>query len=280
MAEATDIREWARQNNKDIGERGRVPKAVQDEYNASINQRADLDADVSLPDDLDTGEVPPRPFTTGDAASSATTARSRAAAPDETKPAAKKRRLPWQPKTDQPKPGKAHKRVPLETWAARAWKGLAYISGAGTTPTSRCLNMQAPVAGIIVDGMIKDTALDRFAQPIARLGEGGKNVAALVGLPLLVAVTERQPQLYPYTRPLMAEAATEWVLIAGPAMRKAKARAEAVAKELAEFELSDDDIEGAFSHPAENPAIVRMLDAIFAPMMDVQAKAEPETAAA
>jgi hypothetical protein len=66
------------------------------------------------------------------------------------------------------------------------------------------------------------------------------------------------------------------VLIAGPAMRKAKARAQAVAKELAEFELDEDSVDGLFDRPAENPVIVRMLDAIFAPMM----QPEPEPAAA
>jgi hypothetical protein len=276
MAELTDIREWARREGRDIGERGRVPKDVIADYEAAqINARADLNGepDVALPDDPDTGETPPAPPDPG---------RSRSGAPrsDETRPAPGKRKRFWQPK-DPPaggKPKPAPKRLPLETWAGRLWKGLAYVAGAGNTPTSRCLNMQAPVAGIILDDMIKGTAIDRLAQPLARMGEGGKNVAALVGLPLLVAATERQPQLYPYTRPLMAEAATEWVLIAGPAMRKAKQRAEAVAKELAEFEFDPESVAGMFDRPAENPAIVAMLDAIFLPMFGVQREPEPAAA--
>jgi hypothetical protein len=274
MPEPTDIREWARQRGHDIGERGRVPKKVLDEYAAEhpaelVDPAAEYD--MALPDDMDTGEVPPRPLSRP----AATTTPIAGAA--ETKPKPGKRRLPWQ--KDQPKDGKPKapaKRVPLEAWAARGWKMLAYLTGAGVTPTSRCLNMQAPVAGIILDDVIKGTTLDRMAQPLARWGEGGKNMGALVGLPLLVAVTERQPQLYSYTRPLMAEAATEWVLIAGPAMRKAKQRAELVARELAEFEVNEEDIEGAFARAAENPAIAAMLDAIFLPMMH----AEPEPAAA
>lgn len=276
MAEPTDVREWARRKGIDIGERGRVPKKVLDEYAA--DQAAAGDDLVVTPDpEPDTGETRPFAPPASQPGHTATTTTSSSGA-GETRPKAGKRRMPWAPK-DPPaggKPKAAPKRVPLETWAARLWKGLAYVAGAGNTPTSRCLNMQAPVAGIVIDDMVKGTVVDKIAQPIARLGEGGKNVFALVGLPLLVATTERQPQLYPYTRPLMAEAATEWILVAGPAMRKAKARAEVVAKELAEFEFDDDAVEGMFSHPASNPAIEKMLDAIFLPMFGV----DRETAAA
>lgn len=260
--DATDIREWAKAKGIDIGERGRIPADVRKLYNEDASAPVVDMPDVPPPSE----ETPPR------------TER----ATGETPPGPPPPRPKWwqrKPHTE-PRDRRAHKRVPLETWAARAWKGLAYVTGAGATPTSRCLNMQAPVAGIIVDDMLKGTAVDMMLQPLARMGEGGKDVAALVGLPLLVAVTERQPMLYPYTRPLMAEAATEWVLIAGPAMRKAKARAAKVAEELAEFELDEDAVEGAFAAPVSNPVIEKMLDAIFAPMMPTPATVEPEPAAA
>jgi hypothetical protein len=273
MAEPTDVREWARRQGIEIGDRGRIPKELQARYDAEQNGGEPL---VAVPDPDPAGET--RPFVPGPEPRSFATGKDGQTA--ETPPQPGKRRGIWrprQPKTDQPARGKgAPKRVSLEMWAQRGWKALAYIAGAGQTPTSRCLNMQAPVAGIVLDDMIKGTVVDRLAQPIARWGEGGKNVAALVGLPLLVAATERQPALYQYTRPLMAEAATEWVLLAGPAMRKAKARAAEVARELEEFELDEESVKGMVERPAENPVIVKMLDAIFAPMM----APEPETAAA
>lgn len=279
MAEATDIRQWARDKGHDIGDRGRVPKHLQDEYEAEINARASINGDVpvSLPDDLDTGETRPfAPPPSQDGPTARTTTPSSGA--DETRPSAKKRRMPWQPKEpgSQPKPKPQHKRVPLETWAARGWRVAGKLLGDGRTPSSRCLYMQAPVAGVIVDDLIKGSKVDKMLQPIARFGEGSKNAGALVGLPLLVAVTERQPQLYEYTRPLMVAAAEEWVLIAGPAMRKAKQRAAEIAKELAEFEFDED--ENMFASAPENPAIAKMLDAIFAPMMATPAEAEPAAA--
>lgn len=275
MAEATDIRQWARDKGHDIGERGRVPKHLQDEYEAEINQRAGINGEaVSLPDDTDTGET--RPFAPSPEASQPSPPGSGGS---ESKPKPGKRRLPWQkaPAGAESKPPKTHKRVPLETWAARGWKVAGKILGDGRTPSSRCLYMQAPVAGVIVDDLLKGSRVDRMLQPIARFGEGSKNVGALIGLPLLVAVTERQPQLYEYMRPMMVAAAEEWVLIAGPAIRKAKARAAEIAKELAEFEFEETD--DMFSSAPENPAIARMLDAIFAPMMATPAEAEPATAA-
>lgn len=278
MAEATDIRQWAKDKGLDIGARGRVPDEIVDRYNAEMNQRASINSDtpVSLPDDTDTGET--RPFPSPGPEPMTGISRPPGGS-DETKPSTKKRRMPWQSKEPKPdKPAKTFKRVPLETWAARGWKVAGRLLGDGRTPSSRCLYMQAPVAGVIVDDLLKGSRVDRLLQPIARFGEGSKNAGALVGLPLLVAVTERQPQLYEYTRPLMVAAAEEWVLIAGPAMRKAKARAAEIAKELAEFEF--EETEDMFASAPENPAIARMLDAIFAPMMPTPAEAEPATVAA
>ena len=279
MAETTDIREWARQQGIDIGDRGRIPGDVRARFEAEaapVTTGTDDGEDlVAMPDGDFT--APPDPAMTGPAANGSRSRPSAGEPPDaeETPPTPGAKRKPWDrlrvPKDGKPRGG--GKRVSLETWAARAWKGLAYVAGAGHTPTSRVLNMQAPVAGIVVDGMIRDTLPDKFLQPLARMGEGGKDVVALVGLPLLVFATERKPQLYAVTRPLMAEAATEWVLIAGPAMRKAKARAAAVARALAEFELDESAVDGMFDRPAENPAITAMLDAIFAPMMQPAAEA-------
>lgn len=281
MAEATDIRQWAKDKGLDIGARGRVPDEIVDRYNAEmnagINQRAGINGEVpvSLPDDTDTGET--RPFARSPEPNQPS---QPGPAGSESKPKPGKRRLPWQkaPAGTESKPPKTHRRVPLETWAARGWKLAGKILGDGRTPSSRCLYMQAPVAGVIVDDLIKGTWVDKMAQPLARFGEGSKNAGALVGLPLLVAVTERQPQLYEFTRPMMVAAAEEWVLIAGPAMRKAKARAAEIAKELAEFEFEETD--DMFASAPENPAIARMLDAIFAPMMATPAEAEKEPAAA
>lgn len=259
MSDATDIRAWAAERGIEIGARGRIPADVQARFEAEQNGQVE---EVPIPDVPPPGpgtqETPPAPPPRG----------RRWRKPREPRP-------PRQPRTQDKR-----KRVPLETWAARGWKMLAYITGAGNTPTSRCLNMQAPVAGIIVDDMIKGTLPDRLLQPLAQWGEKGKDAAALIGLPLLVAATERAPQIYPVTRPLMAEAVTEWVLIAGPAMRKMRDRAAKVAEELGEFDLDEDHLDGIFGSAAENPAVTRILDAIFAPMMPAQGEVIPEPAEA
>jgi hypothetical protein len=263
MPDLTDVREWARQRGLDIGDRGRVPKQVLADYEAD-QATASFNADdifLAIPDPPDPETAPQLP----------------AEPSSEAPPQARRKRRIWERQTSplQPKqPGRAKnvKRVPLEAWGSRAWAGLAYVMGAGATPTSRVLNMQAPVAGIIVDDMIKGTVVDKVLQPLARFGEGAGQAFALAGPPLLVGLLERQPGMYPVLRPVLAEAMTEWVLVAGPAMRKAKARAENVARELGEFEFDESDLD-AFTSPAVNPVIGKMIDAIFAPMMQAQEEA-------
>ncbi len=47
-------------------------------------------------------------------------------------------------------------------------------------PLQRTLRMQAPVAGDLLDDVVRDTIVDPLLQPLARLASQGKAVQALV----------------------------------------------------------------------------------------------------
>jgi len=90
--------------------------------------------------------------------------------------------------------------------------------------------MQAPVAGDLLDDVIKGTIVDPLLQPLARLADQGKTVQALAGPPLFVSAIMahqmRCAQADPpqELNPLFMAVATEglrsslmaWMDVAGP----------------------------------------------------------------
>lgn len=176
MADASEIRAWLRDNGHEVDVKGRIPRHLQDAYYAH-HQEPSGDVTGTDPDD-DAGaddaeavrpEVQPK--------------RPRAARP---KPQGIMSRLAGsgRPKT---KSGarKKHPRVSLESMTGWGWKALARVSAPISPATSACLSLQAPMAGIIVDDVVKGTIVDRVAQPLARNAEKGRKVGALMA-PLFV----------------------------------------------------------------------------------------------
>jgi hypothetical protein len=183
MATATEIREWARGEGYRVTARGNLTKAVRDAYDAAHpgpNGSAstgpdypDEDFDAAFPDpdaytgpDLaeDTAETPPR------------------------KPRSKKTPGPaWRPFGKGKKtPAKRKPRVSTEDLLGALWRGGAKLL-TPLPPLQRTLRMQAPVAGMLLDDVVKDSIVDPVLQPLARLAAQGKTVQALVGPPAFVA---------------------------------------------------------------------------------------------
>jgi len=130
------------------------------------------------------------------------------------------------------RPKKAFPRVSVENIVAMGWGVLAQMAQPVSLPVARTLALQAPVAGTILDGPIKDTVLDRMLQPLARAGEGGEAIFALIAPPILVGVltSERTPPAMQATlAPALKMALKSWMKIAGPQLDKLK-------KEEEEFE--------------------------------------------
>lgn len=113
-------------------------------------------------------------------------------------------------------------RLGVDKLIGRAWGMLANMAAPMNVPVARVLQMQAPVAGMVLDGVVKNTVVDRVLQPIARVEQGGETVFALVGPPLIVGAITTKPHLAPMLAPLLKDALRTWINVAGPHIIKAQ----------------------------------------------------------
>lgn len=233
------VREWARDNGHEVGRRGRIPVEV---------LRAWEEAN---------GVTPPTP----------------SAPPSDTYPDAE-----WE-EPDGPAPGEAKpkraglsdrfkraasikvsttpgKRVPAEPLLGSAWQLAAtgLIMSGADVPVGRCMMLQAPAAGQLLDTALAGTLPDRLLiQPIAKAGARGANLGALLGPPLLIGMIERQPHLYEPLKPILKTLLTAYLVETWPQVKKMKeqeAKAMAALEEMAGENMPDVD---------------SLLDSLFAP---------------
>lgn len=127
------------------------------------------------------------------------------------------KRAPARPKTPKP-------RKPVENLIATAWRIGAQLAAPINIPVARTLDMQAPVAGMILEDVVKDTMIDKILQPLARIEGGGETAFALVGPPLLVATITSRPQMAPMLIPVLRQALYSWMELAGPHIKKVQER--------------------------------------------------------
>lgn len=124
------------------------------------------------------------------------------------------------------KPGrkpKALPRVPVDRLIERGWEVLARVAAPVSPAVSRCLQLQSPVAGLILEDVVKETAVDRALQPIARAEEKAEKVIALVVPPVIVGALEAARGLPDDQRmmrqailiPILRESMVLWVKVAG-----------------------------------------------------------------
>lgn len=141
-------------------------------------------------------------------------------------------------------------RVPIDKFIGHAWQMLAQVIQPVNLPVARVLAVQAPVAGMVLEGVVKDTIIDRILQPIAKVEAGGEIAFAIMGPPILVGVLSAKPHLAPVLVPLLRESLRSWIDIAGPQMEK-------VAKQEQDFEdkygQRIDDMIEFFMTPPEAP---------------------------
>lgn len=131
---------------------------------------------------------------------------------------------------------KRHPRVPVDGLISSAWAAMGGLAGQIDPPLGRCLVMQAPVSGLILEDIVKGTAADRVLQPIARAEEKAEKVLALLAPPAIVAALEASQALPEAQRkareailvPLLERSMILWVRIAGD---KVEAKAQQVAEE-------------------------------------------------
>ena len=239
MATASDVREWARAGGQTVSDRGRIPEWLAQAWNdghpadlftdlktAPGNGAAasdypegmtdqDFTAEATIPED--TGEARPR------------TVRKRGNTPAGTGG--------WRARFGGKAKGKKARkpRVGVDDLICSTWRLMARIARP-MPPLQRVLRVQAPVAGLLLEDAIKDTLIDTFLQPLARLQAGGKTVVALAGPPMIVTmvclhVAQAQAAGRPPSR-LFMETAREmlreslliWMDVAGPKFEQAMRR--------------------------------------------------------
>lgn len=196
----TDVREWAKAKGKTIGDHGRIPKAIQAEYDAEHNS----DQVMSLPayDGGVTVADFPEPLDEHEPE------RELAAVPALPPPTRETRprhiTAPRRPLRDRLRPGSKPKpkaggkakipRVSLARLIEDAWSQLAFAAGP-IPPMQRLLQAQAPMAGLVFEDTLRDTAVDRFLQPVARAEDKAKGIGGIVMPPVaLLAVLASAPQ--------------------------------------------------------------------------------------
>lgn len=120
------------------------------------------------------------------------------------------------------KPPKPRKSV--ENLIATAWRIGAQLVAPINLPVARTLDMQAPVAGLILEDVVKDTMVDKILQPLARIEGGGETAFALLGPPMLVGTITARPQMAPMLVPVLRQALYSWMELAGPHIKKVQER--------------------------------------------------------
>ena len=164
--------------------------------------------------------------------------------------------------------GKPKPRVSLAPLIGHFWSGLGGLAAQIDVPVGRCVQMQAPVAGFIMEDIVKGTVADRALQPLARAEDKGKKAAALFGPALCVAGLEMAQRLPDPQR--KAREAILW-----PMLIQMLILGEEVAGEYAPAMAERIEREGPAREHAE-----KLASLIFAQPPGTPAEAEPATAAA
>jgi len=244
MPTAHDLRAWAKDSGQTVNERGSIPSWLADAWNDEHPEDPYGANGASAPDypdgmtdaDFETADaqMPPEdPPGTGE------TKPGRVRKPGGGGSARGRAGGGWRNRFKGGKPGGRKKakrpRVPVDDLICGAWRIMARVARP-VPPVQRVLRIQAPVAGVLLEDVVRDTVADRIMQPLARLQSGGKTAVALAGPPMIVLaitlhVAQRAQEGKP-PHPLFMETATEmlrealliWMDVAGPKFEAAMAR--------------------------------------------------------
>lgn len=246
MADAATVRRWAKDNGRGAN-RGALGRGLIADWDAG---HPDDPYESGPPRDMNGHTGPDYPDDDFDSLFPGPGDAPPAAVPDsgdgmgETPPSKPKTRAKARPGASKwpfsktGKPGaKAKKkpRVSTEDFLGSIWRAGAKLA-TPLPPLQRTLRLQAPVAGLLLEDAVRETMLDPFLQPFARLAESGKAIQALVGPPgFVMAIMLHQMQQAKAgeePNPLLMSVATEglrsslmaWMDVAGPKFEVAMQR--------------------------------------------------------
>lgn len=145
-------------------------------------------------------------------------------------------------------------RVSLEKLAGRMWEGLGRVLGSMSPATGNCMQIQAPVAGMILEDVVAGTLIDRPLQPLARAEVKAEKAAALFLPPLCVLGIEHAQTLDPkeaairtaLLMPVLREGLGLWIDVAGD---KVEAAAERKREWAEKRRLVDEMVAAIFAQP-------------------------------
>jgi hypothetical protein len=267
MATASKMRQWLHDNGRPQSVKGRISDgdrafydAAHDEAPAPDEAEFDEAMGVSAADfpEEDEADEDAGPGVTEERTPRSRTSRTR-------KPSAARAGglvrglIGGQSKSKRKSSTKKQPRVSLEKFVSRGWTMLGRMAISVSPPMGRCLQAQAPMAGIILEDIARGTVTDRLLQPLARAEDKLDKGFALAAPPLLVGLIDMANGLPP------AEAAARQAILI-PMLRESlrimmevsESYAEAITERLEQNMKFDTDID-------------RLLGAIFG-----QAEAAPE----
>jgi hypothetical protein len=248
MATTAEKRTWLREAGHNPGRNGVLPPDLEALYDAEHPNGADGNGfpDVggqAVADPPGGTESPPR-------------------RPPRPKPSRRSvRGMFSRPKTAGRKKPK-RERVPVDEILSGAWRLMARVARP-VPPLERVLKLQSPVAGALLEDSVKGTMADTFLQPLARMQQQGKTVAALVGPPVLVtagalymqrcalAKQPPNPVVVATLHEMLRESLMVWMDVAGPKFEVALSRERDFEEKYGQS--VDDTIDWIFS-PPPNPA--------------------------
>ncbi len=114
---------------------------------------------------------------------------------------------------------------------SQVWAIGAEVAGRWSEPVMRVLTIQAPVAGEVLDDIVKDTVIDRLLQPVAKVSNGGEIAFGMLGPPIIVGLLAQNPERATVLVPLLRRALYSWMTIAGPKLKELQKKNENFAEE-------------------------------------------------
>lgn len=233
-----DIRVWAKENGwPDISESGPLPPGARKAYDNRGKEPGSVTLDENGDGTVRVEEKPPQiaeptPIT------KAKSFLDRAKERSQLNKAVGARRG----KSTQP-------RSSVERLIGRGWEMLARLANPVNPPVGRVLAMQAPVAGMLLDDIVKDTVVDTVLQPIVRAEEKMELAFALIGPPLIVGALTVKPEAQPVLIPLLKESLVTWLEVAGDKLEAARKKEEAFQAKYGN--TIDEMINAIFAPPPE-----------------------------
>lgn len=144
-------------------------------------------------------------------------------------------------------------RASLAPVGSLAWMGGAALAArSGDAPVAAVMQIQAGIAGEVLDSALKGTVIDKVIQPMIGGADKYRDMAMLAAFPLLAAIHERKPTIASWTA--LRLVAQENLVALSKGLKAAKKQAEQMAEVVADL-----DAEGLGLDPSDPAGSVLMM---------------------